>query len=238
MALRRMILRPHEVIPEFRPFGWLSSPLTARASVLIFALLSFIALMASTFSAPISSSLYFLHTNKDRGVVFGLWGWCRDSDGLCSDLRMGYTRSPELSSSLTGGLVLYPISSVMVLAFMISYIPIWRGTDTPVQVNLSRGLGLISILTSTLAFAFMLPIFSNTASEFNDNGYSAEYGPLPALSLLSIFFLVLATLLIFRKQSTMIKRSPSKDLELHLTPSKPRRARLSRMLSPRRLYRL
>lgn len=238
MALRRLLLRPREISPEFSPFERLSSPLTTQVAVVISALFSFITLTAATLSTPISTSLYFLRTNQERGLTFGLWGWCQDHDGICTAARLGYTRPPQLPSTLTVALILYPIASLFVLAFMASYIPILRGLDTPAQVQIAPCLGLISTLISILSFGFMLAIFSNAAREFSDKGYSTEYGPFPALSLLSVFLLSLATLLSFQNQPAEPKKTTPPDLEQHLTPTKPRRARASRVAFPKHLHRL
>lgn len=86
--------------------------------------------MLTICSEPISP-LYFLYTSEALGVRFGMWGWCLDTDGTCSDPwqyvqsffynvfssqfvhRLGYTWEPQLPNTITNALVFYPISFVV-----------------------------------------------------------------------------------------------------------------------------
>ena len=86
--------------------------------------------MLTTFSVPLLSTFYFLHSTEANGVRFGMYGWCLDDYEICSSVkqvnwtcitpsiahrtvnyRLGYTWEPQLAVPISSALVLYPIST-------------------------------------------------------------------------------------------------------------------------------
>ena len=43
--------------------------------------------MLTTFSVPLLSTFYFLHSTQANGVRFGMYGWCLDEGGICSSIK-------------------------------------------------------------------------------------------------------------------------------------------------------
>jgi hypothetical protein len=62
-----------------------------------------------TISTPLVRDFYFLHASTGGGVRFGIWGWCIDHGGHCTNNNLGYRWGSQIIHWLTYLLVLYPI---------------------------------------------------------------------------------------------------------------------------------
>jgi len=195
------------------------------------ATLSFMLLTMTTFSAPMSTHLYFLRSSEARGVRFGVWGWCLEEDKLCmGPMKLGYTWEPEISIPITDALVLYPISSISTFLLLVSLLPIVRTRTLEIN-RVVLFFATWSFLLSALAFIIMIAIFETARKRFGDAGFTSQYGPLPWMSLLATFLLGVVTILAFKLRPVEKQKSlTAKREEVRLT-SPPHRRRV-RPLSP------
>ncbi|KAG2018177.1 hypothetical protein CC2G_007627 [Coprinopsis cinerea AmutBmut pab1-1] len=215
--------------------GKLSSLATSQILVALSSFISFMLLTVTTFSTPFTPSLYFLRSSQGKGVRFGLWGWCLEGEDFCTDPQLGYTWEPEIPSSATKALVLFPASSAMLFLFMISNVFVLRAGPTRVHSYINRALAVLSLASSAFAFVFMVAIFDIAKHRFEKKGLEATLGPLPALSLVASLLLVLTVFLTFRlrpqeggfgfgsSKAVSFPGGDSSDPEARLTPTKPRR---------------
>ncbi|TFK40439.1 hypothetical protein BDQ12DRAFT_497477 [Crucibulum laeve] len=146
--------------------------------VLITTFIAFLLLTLTSFSLPLTKSLYFLHASQAGGVRFGIWGWCLETDPICiNPLHLGYTWEPQIGNTITKALVLYPLAAILSLLALVALIPIHRHrtirTDRVFAV-----FAIIAFVISLLAFMFMIGIWGAAKSRFEKAGFKAGYGPL------------------------------------------------------------
>ncbi|PFH48778.1 hypothetical protein AMATHDRAFT_149160, partial [Amanita thiersii Skay4041] len=175
----------------------------------------------TTFSTPFITSFYFLYTSQAGGTRFGLWGWCLDEDGACSDsLRLGYTWEPEVAVPITKALALYPAAALMTALALISLTPVllYR-TRTPKAERVFFYFVLVSFTLSLVAFVFMIAVWTIAKMRFEKAGFVAKYGPLPWMSIVATLLLLAATLI----SLYTIQKSPSAthDRPDSIMPTRP-----------------
>ncbi|KDR76135.1 hypothetical protein GALMADRAFT_462501 [Galerina marginata CBS 339.88] len=154
---------------------------------------AFILLMLTTFSVPLVSTFYFMHSSQANGVTFGMWGWCLDEGGLCSPLRLGYTWDPEVPIPLTKALIFYPITVVFVFFTMASMVPVVCAR-TARSDKIFDIFAWISFAFSAFSFLFMIGIWGAAKSKFEKLGFTASYGNLPWMSLVATLLLLVVAL--------------------------------------------
>ncbi|KIM39896.1 hypothetical protein M413DRAFT_446815 [Hebeloma cylindrosporum] len=161
--------------------------------LLLASLTAFILLILPTFSVPLLSTFYFLHSTEANGVRFGMYGWCLDEGGICSSVRLGYTWEPQLAVPISSALVLYPISAVFVFCTMITLLPVLYARSARSDKIFAIS-AWISFAVSFLAFLFMIGMWGVAKSRFEKQGFGASYGNLPWMSLVASLLLLVVAL--------------------------------------------
>ncbi|KAF9466629.1 hypothetical protein BDZ94DRAFT_186544 [Collybia nuda] len=180
---------------------------------------AFLLLALTTFSMPLSS-LYFLYSSQAGGVRFGLWGWCIDEDGTClGPLELGYTWEPQITARITSALVFYPISAILALLSLISFIPVSYHRSSRNE-KVSFLFVLSSLLSSFLAFVFMIGISNVAKKRFKKRGFDASFGPLIWLSLVATLILLVVTLACWHATTKTLQAQRPSDRET--TPTRRR----------------
>ncbi|KAG6857396.1 hypothetical protein H0H87_004758 [Tephrocybe sp. NHM501043] len=131
-----------------------------------------------TFSVPAASSLYFLSTSQAGGVRFGMWGWCLREDGVCLQPQLGYTWEPQISVSITGALVFFPIGTILTFFTLVSLVPILIGWASEKAKRVFFAFVISSFLASLVAFIFMIAMWNVARLRFHRAGFEANFGPL------------------------------------------------------------
>ncbi|PPQ66225.1 hypothetical protein CVT24_000337 [Panaeolus cyanescens] len=183
---------------------------------------AFILLALTTFSIPLISTLYFLHSTQANGVKFGIWGWCLDQYDLCSrPLKLGYTWEPEIPNPITKALVLYPISVVLVFLTLVSLLPVLCHRSQPSDKIFSI-LAWSSFSASLLAWLFTIGTFGVAKARNEKRGFTATYGNLTWMALVAVLLLLAAAL------SPIFFSAPPKPRSRSYSVSQNRHRRASR----------
>ncbi|KAF8910604.1 hypothetical protein CPB84DRAFT_1764109 [Gymnopilus junonius] len=161
--------------------------------VFLATLTAFILLILTTFSVPLVSTFYFMHSTQANGVTFGMWGWCLDDGSLCSSSQLGFTWQPEVSIPITKALVFYPITVVFTFFTLASLIPVLC-VRTAQSDKIFVISAWISFAFSVLSFLLMIGIWGVAKSRFEERGFSTSYGNLPWMSLAATLLLLLVAL--------------------------------------------
>lgn len=196
-------------------------------AVSILAVISFILLALATFSAPMSTELYFLRSSQAGGVRFGAWGWCLEGTGTCmAPMKLGYTYKRALDAPITGALVLYPIAWILNAFLLLSLVIRVLRPGASIGRRLVCALAVSTFSVSLLAFIFMITTFEPARKRFALDGFSAQLGPLCWLSLVATLLLGLAAMLLLFANFDEDSDVPAHfDKEARLT-SPPYRRRL------------
>jgi len=161
---------------------------------LILTLAALVLLVLITFSVPFVSDFYFLRASvPGDSVRFGIWGFCFQSSGFCSNKVLGYNWDPEIIVWLTKVLVFFPIAAIFTLGAFLALLPsvcVRYSRDTIFPAPLYSLLMIPAALTSLLAFVFMISLFAVARNRFHSAGESASFGPLPWMSLAATIILL------------------------------------------------
>ncbi|OBZ66230.1 hypothetical protein A0H81_13729 [Grifola frondosa] len=142
-------------------------------------------LVLVTFSVPFISIFYFLKTSAAGTVTFGIWGFCVDITGVCTQKKLEYSFDPQIMKSLTTALVLYPVAAGLTLFGLLSLTPLLY------PYPLFALLSILAFLTSLAAFAVMMFLFTTAKNRFHAEGFTATYGPAVWMSLAATAVLLL-----------------------------------------------
>ncbi|KAI9000427.1 hypothetical protein BD414DRAFT_525974 [Trametes punicea] len=135
-------------------------------------------LVLVTFSAPFIQAFYFLRTNIDGGIKFGLFGFCQELAGTCTGKELGYQFQPQLVDRLTTVLVLYPVAAGLSLLGAVTLIPLMLyPRDGGFLFVLFAFMSTFAFLAAAGAFAATMYLFTVAMHRLHEEGFSASYGP-------------------------------------------------------------
>ncbi|KAI0636020.1 actin cortical patch SUR7/pH-response regulator pali [Trametes polyzona] len=135
-------------------------------------------LVLVTISTPLVQAFYFLSTDIAGGIKFGVFGFCNELTGTCTDKELGYHFEPQLVNPLTTVLVLYPIAAGLTLLGALTLIPVaCSRRDRGFPFVLFALLSTLAFLACAGAFGVTMYLFTVARNRFHAQGFSASYGP-------------------------------------------------------------
>ncbi|KAI0325294.1 pali-domain-containing protein [Cubamyces sp. BRFM 1775] len=135
-------------------------------------------LVLVTFSTPFIKALYFLRTDSEGGVRFGLLGFCFDLLGICTPKEIGYKHEPEIVDRLSTVLVLYPVAAGLTLLGLLTLLPLMcHRRDGGFLFVMFALFSTLAFFAAAGAFAVTMYLFTTVMHRFHAEGYSASYGP-------------------------------------------------------------
>ncbi|OSD06655.1 hypothetical protein PYCCODRAFT_1383799 [Trametes coccinea BRFM310] len=135
-------------------------------------------LVLVTFSTPFIQSLYFLRTDLDGGMSFGVFGFCFDLMQVCSGKELGYVHEPEIIGHLTTVFVLYPVAAGFMVLGAITLIPLMcYPREGGFLFVLFAFLSTFAFLATAAAFAVTVYLFTVAMHRLHAEAFTASYGP-------------------------------------------------------------
>jgi len=158
---------------------------------------AFILLLLCSISVPVTYALYFLDSEISGYTRYGIWGWCDYDAGYCWGNYLYWGFDPFFLVSLTRGLVLFPISTIITFLTILALIPAsFRSEDyEPVPLAVYPILAVLASLTSLIAFVISMPLFAIARNRLRADGISANFGPCMWMSLVAMILLFVVAVL-------------------------------------------
>ncbi|KAI0649032.1 hypothetical protein C8Q79DRAFT_924404 [Trametes meyenii] len=152
-------------------------------------------LVLVTFSTPFTQIFYFLHSDINGGVKFGVFGFCLELRDFCTPKELGYQFDPQVIKPLTTALVLYPVAAGLTLLGAVVLIPVmFSRRDHGYPFVLFAFFSTFAFLAAAGAFAVTMYLFTVAIHRFHALGFSASYGPSIWIALAAIALLLVVAL--------------------------------------------